>query len=248
MEKKEYLSEERYQKNKKRIVAGAIVVLIIGLLLGGSLIAIGLSKQNKVNANYSEANKESLAKKLEIEKQSLISSKEKIEEEIKPVEDEIKSLEREKFTGFDDAYYQRQDKIEELEKSINESKKNISAIETALGDSMSACSFDTTTNNSYTKEYCSIKNSLEDASSSFNKKFDSHNNIPYYMFGGFIIAASLMISVSIYTFAKRREILAFSAQQVMPVAKEGIEKMTPTVSKSVEEITRSVKKGLKDDK
>ena len=118
MEKKEYLSEERYQKNKKRIVAGAIIVLIIGLLLGGSLIAIGLFKQSKVNANYSEANKESLAKKLAIEKQSLISSKEKIEEEIKPVEDEIKSLEREKFTGFDDAYYQRQDKIEELEKIV----------------------------------------------------------------------------------------------------------------------------------
>lgn len=113
---------------------------------------------------------------------------------------------------------------------------------------MSACTFDTTANNSYTKEYCSIRNSLEDASSSFNKKFDSHNSIPYYMFGGFIIAASFMIAVSIYTFAKRREILAFSAQQVMPVAKEGIEKMTPTVSKSVEEITRSVKKGLKDDK
>ena len=125
MEKKEYLSEERYQKNRKRIVAGAVIILIIGLLLGGSLIAIGLFKQNKVNANYSEANKESLSKKLEIEKQSLISSKEKIEEEIKPVEDEIKSLEREKFTGFDDAYYQRQDKIEELEKSISESKKNI---------------------------------------------------------------------------------------------------------------------------
>ncbi len=51
-----------------------------------------------------------------------------------------------------------------------------------------------------------------------------------------------MIAVSIYTFAKRREILAFSAQQVMPVAKEGIEKMTPTVSKSVEEITRGIKK------
>ena len=236
MEKKEYLSEERYQKNRKRIVAGAVIILIIGLLLGGSLIAIGLFKQSKVNANYSEANKESLSKKLEIE------------EEIKPVEDETKSLEREKFTGFDDAYYQRQDKIEELEKSISESKKNISAIETALGDSMSACAFDTTANNSYTKEYCSIKNSLEDASSSCNKKFDSHNSIPYYMFGGFIVAASLMISVSIYTFAKRREILAFSAQQVMPVAKEGIEKMTPTVSKSVEEITRSVKKGLKDDK
>lgn len=243
-----YLTEDKYQKNKRKVVLGSIIVLIIGIVLGGGLIAIGLSKQNRVNANYSETNKKSLSNKLEKEKQNLISSKEKLEEEIKPVEDEIKSLEREKFTGFDDAYYQRQDRIEELEKSISESKKNISAIETALSDSMSACSFDTTTNNSYTKEYCSIKNSLEDASSSFNKKFDSHNSIPYYMFGGFLIVASFMIAVSIYTFAKRREILAFSAQQVMPVAKEGIEKMTPTVSKSVEEITKSVKKGLKDDK
>lgn len=248
MENKEYLSEERYQKNKKHVIVGAIIVLIIGLLLGGSLIAIGVFKQNKVNANYSETNKKSLSNKLEIEKQNLISNKEKLEEKIKPIEDEIKSLEREKFTGFDDAYYQRQDKIEELEKSISESKKNISAIETALSDSMSACAFDTTTNNSYTKEYCSIKNSLEDASSSFNKKFDSYDSIPYYMFGGFIIVASFMITVSIYTFVKRREILAFSAQQVMPIAKEGIEKMTPTVSKSVEEITRGIKKGLKDDK
>lgn len=248
MKEEVYLDEKRYLKSKKKLIFCALIILVIGIALGGTLIAIGLFKQRKVNANYSEANKESLSNKLEREKQSLISSKEKLEEEIKPVEDEIKSLERENFTGFDDAYYQRQDKIEELEKSISESKKNISAIETALADSMSACAFDTTTNNSYTKEYCSIKNSLEDVSSSFNKEFDSHNSIPYYMFGGFIIAASLMISVSIYTFAKRREILAFSAQQVMPVAKEGIEKMTPTVSKSVEEITRSVKKGLKDDK
>ncbi len=179
------------KKNKKHIIVGAIIVLIIVLTLGGSLIAIGLSKQNKVNANYSETTKESLAKKLETEKQNLISSKEKLEEEIKPVEDEIKSLEREKFTGFDDAYYQRQDKIEELEKSISESKKNISAIETALSDSMSACTFDTTTNNSYTKEYCSIKNSLEDASSSFNKRFDSYNSIPYYSLVALLLQQAL---------------------------------------------------------
>lgn len=248
METKEYLSEERYQKNKRHIIVGAIIVLIIGLLLGGSLIAIGLSKQSKINANYSEANKESLSNKLETEKQSLISSKEKLEEEVKPIEDEIKSLEREKFTGFNDDYYQRQDRIEELEKSISESKSNLEAIETVLNDSTSSCIFDNTANNDYTKKYCSLKNKLEDVNNSFNKRFDSYNSIPYYMLGGFIIAVSFMIASSIYTFAKRREILAFSAQQVMPIAKEEIEKMTPTVSKSVEEITRGIKKGLKNDK
>ena len=67
------------------------------------------------------------------------------------------------------------------------------------------------------------------------------------MFGGFIIVASCMIAGSIYTFAKRREILAFSAQQVMPVAQEGIDKMAPTMGSVAKEITKGIKDGLKDE-
>lgn len=57
----------------------------------------------------------------------------------------------------------------------------------------------------------------------------------------------------------RREITAYSTQQVMPVAKEGIEEMTPVAAKSAEkmapaagkvaeEVARGIKKGLKEDK
>ena len=57
----------------------------------------------------------------------------------------------------------------------------------------------------------------------------------------------------------RREITAYSTQQVMPVAKEGIEEMTPLAAKSAEkmapaagkvaeEVARGIKKGLKEDK
>lgn len=44
-----------------------------------------------------------------------------------------------------------------------------------------------------------------------------------------------------------REINAFFAQQQMPVAKEGIEKMAPSVGNAAKEVTKSIKEGLKDD-
>ena len=152
--KKEYLSEETYQKNKKKITTVALIVLVLGLLLGGSLIATGIMKQSKVNSNYSSKSKEALKQEIETEKEKLQSKKTEleakktealeiakaevekkraeIEEKIKPVQDEIKSLEREEFNGFDDAYYARQDKIEELKKSIKSDTELISDIEYAL--------------------------------------------------------------------------------------------------------------------
>ena len=59
--------------------------------------------------------------------------------------------------------------------------------------------------------------------------------------------------------AHRREITAYTTQQVMPIAKEGIEEMTPTMKKTAEEmapaagkvaeeITKGVKRGLKEEK
>ena len=101
--------------------------------------------------------------------------------------------------------------------------------------------------NTYTENYCSIKKQLDDINDEFNKKQASFSCIPFYMFGGFIIVASCMIAGSIYTFAKRREILAFSAQQVMPVAQEGIDKMAPTMGNVAKEITKGIKDGLKDE-
>ena len=58
--------------------------------------------------------------------------------------------------------------------------------------------------------------------------------------------------------AHRREITAYTTQQVMPVAKETIDEMTPTMSKAAEkmapaagtvakEITKGIKEGLKDE-
>ena len=48
--------------------------------------------------------------------------------------------------------------------------------------------------------------------------------------------------------AHGREIKAFTTQQVMPIAQEGIEKMTPTVSNATESISKSISKGIEDGK
>lgn len=246
MNEKKYLNEENYERGKKKVMRIALLVLIIGLLIGVSSIVIGLKKQSDVNSNYSEDSKASLSEQLATEKEKLINKKSELEAKIKPIEDEIKSLERQMFTGVDDAFYARKDKIEELEKSIATDKNSISVIDDALDESFNHCNFDKAKNNSYTSKYCSLKNQLN-RKTDFNKNFDSFRNIPFYMFGGFIIIASCIIAGAIYMFGKRREIAAFTTQQVMPIAKEGIDEMAPTIGNAAGEIAKGIKNGLKDE-
>lgn len=299
MNKKEYLNEENYQRAKKKISIIALIILVVGVILGLSLIITGAIKQAKVNSQYSENSKAKLQEKLETEKKNLEFKKSELEEKIKPIENEIKKLEREPFTGFNDAYYERKDKIEELKKSIESDKKSIdiigdvldggfdycsfsdaknneytstycsifnsnnddlSVIKNALDESFNWCKFNDAKNNEYTSMYCSYKLQLSDLTD-FNRSFNSSKYISFYMFGAFAIIASCMVAFSIYMITKRREIIAFSAQQVMPVAQEGIEKMAPTIGKAgasiakemapvygniAKEISKGIKEGMNE--
>lgn len=310
-EKKEFLTEENYERGKSKIKTIALAILIIGVLIGVTLISIGLIKQNKVNSNYSDESKAKIQEQLseektkleeklteleknkstdlEKEKTNILKSKSELEAKIKPIEDEIKSLERVPFSGFDDAYYAREDKIEDLKKSIEQDKKTIKIIEDALDENFDHCAFDDTKNNSLTSKYCSIKNnqtsdlqninlikealdesytscafkevknnsltskycSLKeklDDKTDFNKEFDSFSNLPFYVFGGAIIVVSCLIAGSIYMITKRREIMAFTVQQTMPLAQEGIEKMAPTIGKAGKTIVKDVVTGIKEAK
>ena len=68
--------------------------------------------------------------------------------------------------------------------------------------------------------------------------------------GGFLdsVGSTLLIIGGIVMFiAHKREIMAFTTQQVMPVAKEGIEKMAPTAGVVAKEITKGIKEGLKEN-
>ena len=49
MEDKKFLNEETYQKNRKKIIKVSLIVLIIGILIGCSLVVIGIISQRRVN-------------------------------------------------------------------------------------------------------------------------------------------------------------------------------------------------------
>ena len=285
MEKKKFLNEEDYQRNKKKITKIAIIILIVGILIGGSLIVTGLIKQNETNSQYSEDSKADLQKQIDDERQNLLTKKEELEqviqESVNDIQTQIDNLETELATlkaeqsnefranGFSEKYYTLENnidkvnsEIDELETKITEEKNKTNVIDNVLSDTFNYCSFSEAQNNEYTSKYCSLKDQLNNLND-FNKSFTSSKYIPFYIFGAFIIIASAMIAGSIYMFAKRREIFAFTTQQVMPVAKEGIEEMAPTITKVAKkgieemapaignvakEISKGIKEGTKDDK
>ena len=122
----------------------------------------------------------------------------------------------------------------------------LKVITKVMDPSFNYCTFDEYKNNVNTKEYCDLKIKIADMNDEFNKKFDSFTSIPFYMFGGFAIVASFMAFTSIYAFAKRREITAFTTQQVMPVAKEGMDEVSPNVGKMAKEIAKGIKAGINE--
>ncbi len=225
----QYLNEERYQKNKKRVARLAAIIVIIGFAIGGGLIVLGLINSGVINLDGV-----SLEEKIAAEKEKVLASEAELEAKIEPIQDEITQLDREPFTGFDDEYYAREDRIVELRESIKPELAALSAIDKALDETFDYCGFNEAENNAYTKDYCALKN-----------KSDSPATIPFFIFGVFIIIFSCMMAFPIYIASKRREILAFSTQQVMPVAKEGAETMAPTMGKVAKEIAKGVKDGWK---
>lgn len=297
-EKKEFLTEENYERGKKKLKMVAIIVLVMGLLIGGSLITVGILKQSKTNSNYSEDTIKKLQNDIEVEKVNLETKKTELEgKRDEALRIEKQNLENKKqeliskgikynnSTKYDDGEsYDLKIVTNVLDPSFNycafdEYKNNgltknycllssnkdedsiaISVIERVLSTNLSYCIGDAMSN-TYTFNYCSLVSQLNDKSD-FNKEFDSYDSIPFYMIGGFIIIASCMIAGSIYMTTRQREILAFHAQQVMPVAQEGIEKMAPTIGKTgasiakemapaygemAKEISKGIKEGLSKD-
>ena len=71
----------------------------------------------------------------------------------------------------------------------------------------------------------------------------------FFIGGGFLTSFGFfvaMIGGIILFMAHRREIVSYTTQQVMPVAQEGIEKMTPTVGKAAGTISKEVAKGIQE--
>ena len=62
--------------------------------------------------------------------------------------------------------------------------------------------------------------------------------------GIFITIVGCMIR---FIVGNQRNIIAYQAQQVMPIAQEGIEKMAPSIGTAAKEISKGIKEGMSDD-
>ena len=62
MEKNEYLSEESYQRTKKKITRISLIILIVGLIIGITLIVIGIITQNNIKKTNEERYNEAYTK------------------------------------------------------------------------------------------------------------------------------------------------------------------------------------------
>ncbi len=118
----------------------------------------------------------------------------------------------------------------------------------------------------YDKNKIRVEMDQEFMSSGFSERYyelqedltKSHSSIVFYIFGGFVIIASCMISGFVYLTSKGREIAAYQAQQILPIAQEGMQRMAPAAREVMresapvygevaKEIAKGVKEGLKDE-
>ena len=184
MENNEYLNEEKYQRTKKKINNIAKIVLLIGILIGVSLIMKGINYQKDINEKYSDETKLSITEQIENEKQNLETKKLQIEQ---------KGIKYDSFAKYTDG------EAYDLKLIVN-----------VLDPSFSYYRFDEYKNNPITAKYCLLKEQLNEVNNEFNIGFETSKGLPFYMFGGFIILTSCMISFAITMITKRREITAFT--------------------------------------
>lgn len=212
----EYLNEQKYQQTKKKISMASIIILVVGILLGLTLIVVGAVRMSAVDKKY----------ELEELTRPTAKSVEEIETEIDALNDELVTLKAQKSrefeeNGFSEKYYELDNKISKKQSQISDLKSEKWEIENEFGD--------------YNTEYNDTKKSIEKS-----------KNIPFIIFGVFIIIAAVMYSAIVMFIAKRREIMAFTVQQTMPVVQEGAEKFAPTMGTVAKEVTKGIKEGINE--
>ena len=239
MNDKKYLTEENYRNNTKKVLRLSLIILIIGVLLGGSLIVTGaVLSHNAKGVNIDLVpEKESENLRTESEVQADINT---IKPKISSLNAEIVSLEMDLWKiqneeGLSENYYSKQAIKEAKETELLNLQTELEKYEKEL--------------NNIKIDDSKISSQLEQFEGIFNfatDKISKARYMPYYFIGGFVIVASIMIAGVIYIFAKRREITAYTTQQVMPVVKEGIDDITPTVANAVGEVAKEIKEGINE--
>ena len=163
-EKKEFLTEENYEKGKKKLKMVAIIVLVMGLLVGGSLITVGILKQSKTNSNYSEDTIKKLQNDIEAEKVNLETKKAELESK----RDEALRVEKQNLENKKQELISKGIKYDNFTKYDDGESYSLKIITNVLDPSFSYCAFDEYKNNELTKDYCLLSSNRDEDSIAIN--------------------------------------------------------------------------------
>lgn len=217
---KEYLNEKSYNNVKKGLVFIGILVILSGLIGGGFLIKKGFDNKEAVDKEWTDENIQAKIDNLQFEYTSL-------ESQISTTANKITELERQKTNesvhAFSVEWYTLEDEIKALKKEIEPTENKMKNVKSEISQ-------------------------LENTDIEFEKQFNSDKYIPLFVLGGIATLITLLIGAGILNNAYGRQILAWKAQQVMPIAQEGIEKMGPSIAKVVKDIKEEISEDEKDNK
>jgi len=255
-EQRKFLNEENYQNTKKKLTNISLAVLIIGVVIGLGLIITGIilsnnAKSISIDLNNTENN---IVSRTEDEVQNDINI---IKTKINSLKNEISTLEMDLFKiQFEERssnnYYEKQDEKEKKEAELLALNTQLEKYQKELHEINS---------NSIIDDMAPGLGIVENIFNTASNNITKAKYTPFYIFGAFIIIASGMISLVIFLYAKRRDMIAFGAQSVVPVAKEVVDDVAPTIGKAgatiakemapaygniAKEISKGIKEGINE--
>lgn len=261
MEKKEYLNEENFQqvnnkiKSKGKLITNITLGIGIALILTGVILLI-INKRDNNSNNNNNSNNENLIKSQIVAKENEIEAeKENLKTKLSEVKADLNTKKQALLAkGIKESHNYNDGEAYDLyildnvldpsfshcsfdEYQNNELTKDYCTLTNVINDKSH---YYTCENNEIIEKYCTLTTELAKLR---NDKFWSSDidieietksfaHIPLIMIGFFVTVVSLMAKFMLFSVTHRREIAAYTAQQVMPLAQEGIEKMAPTVGKA----------------
>lgn len=225
MKEKKFLDEEKYIASRKRLNVFAILVLFIAIILFVTLRGLG---ELAMKSGYDS---ETIMSKIEQEESHLTVVLQNTREKIRPTREKI---ELNKLSFFEK---------EELELSIKEELEIIKEIEDYFNGH-----FKIAYKANETKQAVLLQEQLENIEvfgtsdrENMSKK-DSYNGA-----SNVVLGFSTIIAIGVLLIANQRSIKVFEAQSTVPVTKEIIEEISPSLGKATKEIAKGFKEGVKED-
>lgn len=249
--KKEYLTEENYEKGKKTLAKIIKIVLTVGLSLSLLLIISGIiviatsgSKENDKETTTTTTTTYSSKVRSEDEINADINARTTKINELKKDLPSLKAQKTSEFmkNGHTQKYYEIEQKISDLEDEISKLESEKRTFERELS------------NREFDLEVEKNEHEFEEEFNSITKDIEPEGIFKKGI-GGMLIAIgfglippTLLISGMLFLIYKKREITIFTTQQTMSIAQEGIEKMAPTIGDAAGSIAEGITKGIKKGK